>query len=242
MEGTSCRILRDFFNMPIRPSAIKRFSRSYGDTADPLQKYLVASIPQNPYRAAVSTGRHAGRLFHCDVQLRAAPDFQQPIRIFPRRIRLHSLRTAPGMGLRSIQPPLLPILTRIFMACSEIRAQRPPPARAFKRRAELSSLAVIARELGAKRFAVALSALAVLVGPIYLSGRKPAHLQLRSRSAALDGLRVLRDSRHQARAAALLALGWHCRGNRTRGEVFDLSCSAWPIVAGLLLSRSGDFC
>lgn len=68
------------------------------------------------------------------------------------------------------QPPLLPILARIFMGVfgDSLRSVRLLPA--------LSSAALIvltgvsARELGGKRFAVALSAVAVLVGPIYLSG------------------------------------------------------------------------
>ena len=68
------------------------------------------------------------------------------------------------------QPPLLPILSRICLAVfgNSLRSVRLIPA--------LSSAALIvltgriARELGGKRFAVALSALAVLIGPIYLSG------------------------------------------------------------------------
>src|SRR5271165_1843040 len=68
------------------------------------------------------------------------------------------------------QPPLIPILSRICLAIfgDSLRSVRLVPA--------LSSAALIvltgmmARELGGKRFAVALSAVTVLVAPIYLSG------------------------------------------------------------------------
>ena len=68
------------------------------------------------------------------------------------------------------QPPLLPVLTRICLTIfgDSLRSVRLLPA--------LSSAALIvltgmlARELGGKRYAVALSAIAVLVGPIYISG------------------------------------------------------------------------
>src|SRR5271157_1700980 len=68
------------------------------------------------------------------------------------------------------QPPLIPILSRICLAIfgDSLRSVRLVPA--------LSSAALIvltgmmARELGGKRFAVVLSAVTVLVAPIYLSG------------------------------------------------------------------------
>jgi hypothetical protein len=68
------------------------------------------------------------------------------------------------------QPPLLPILSRICLAIfgDSLRSIRLIPA--------LSSAALIiltgmmARELGGKRFAVAFSAVTILVAPIYLSG------------------------------------------------------------------------
>lgn len=68
------------------------------------------------------------------------------------------------------QPPLLPILTRIFMAVfgDSLRGVRMLPALSSAALIVLTGL--LARELGGKRFAVALSAIAVLVGPIYLSG------------------------------------------------------------------------
>lgn len=68
------------------------------------------------------------------------------------------------------QPPLLPILTRIFMGIfgDSLRSVRLLPA--LSSAALILLTGVVARELGGKRFAVALSALAVLVGPIYLSG------------------------------------------------------------------------
>ncbi len=68
------------------------------------------------------------------------------------------------------QPPLLPILTRLFMGVfgDSLRSVRLLPA--LSSAALIILTGVVARELGGKRFAVALSALAVLVGPIYLSG------------------------------------------------------------------------
>jgi 4-amino-4-deoxy-L-arabinose transferase-like glycosyltransferase len=68
------------------------------------------------------------------------------------------------------QPPLLPVLSRIFLAIfgNSLRSVRLLPA--------LSSVAlivlagVIARELGGKRFSMALTAITVLIAPIYLSG------------------------------------------------------------------------
>lgn len=67
-------------------------------------------------------------------------------------------------------PPLLPILTRIFMAVfgDSLRSVRMLPALSSATLIILTGL--LAHELGGKRFAVVLSALAVLVGPIYLSG------------------------------------------------------------------------
>jgi Dolichyl-phosphate-mannose-protein mannosyltransferase len=68
------------------------------------------------------------------------------------------------------QPPLIPMLVRLCLAVfgDSLRSVRLVPA--------LSSAALIvltgmmARELGGKRFAVVLSAVAVMIAPIYLSG------------------------------------------------------------------------
>ena len=95
------------------------------------------------------------------------------------------------------QPPLLPVLSRIFLAVfgDSLRSVRLMPALSASALIVLTGM--IARELGGKRFAVALSAVTVLIAPIYLVRRKPAHHQLRSRSAALDGLRLFRDPRRK---------------------------------------------
>ncbi len=68
------------------------------------------------------------------------------------------------------QPPLLPILSRIFLALfgDSLRSLRLLPA--LSASALILLTGVITRELGGKRFAVALSALTVLIAPIYLSG------------------------------------------------------------------------
>jgi 4-amino-4-deoxy-L-arabinose transferase-like glycosyltransferase len=68
------------------------------------------------------------------------------------------------------QPPLLPILSRICLAIfgDSLRSVRLLPALASAALIILTGL--IARELGGKRFAVVLSAVTVLIAPIYLSG------------------------------------------------------------------------
>jgi 4-amino-4-deoxy-L-arabinose transferase-like glycosyltransferase len=67
------------------------------------------------------------------------------------------------------QPPLVPFLSRVFSAIfgESLRAIRLMPALAISATIILSG--IIARELGGKRFAVVLTALAVLIAPIYLS-------------------------------------------------------------------------
>ena len=68
------------------------------------------------------------------------------------------------------QPPLLPILSRICLAVfgDSLRSVRLVPA--LSASALIVLTGVITRELGGKRFAVALSALTILIAPIYLSG------------------------------------------------------------------------
>jgi hypothetical protein len=68
------------------------------------------------------------------------------------------------------QPPLLPILSRICLAIfgDSLRSVRLVPA--FTCAALIVLTGVLARELGGKRFAVALSAITVLIAPIYVSG------------------------------------------------------------------------
>ena len=68
------------------------------------------------------------------------------------------------------QPPLLPVLSRICLAIfgDSLRSVRLVPALTCAALIVLTG--VLARELGGKRFAVALSAVAVLIGPIYVSG------------------------------------------------------------------------
>ena len=68
------------------------------------------------------------------------------------------------------QPPLVPFLTRISRVIlgDSLRAIRFLPALASS--ATIVLTAVIARELGGRRFALLLSAVAVFIAPIYLSG------------------------------------------------------------------------
>lgn len=75
----------------------------------------------------------------------------------------------PGWGYVD-QPPLLPVLTRICLGIfgESLRSVRLIPA--ITCAALIVFTGVLARELGGKRFAIVLSALAVLIGPIYISG------------------------------------------------------------------------
>jgi hypothetical protein len=68
------------------------------------------------------------------------------------------------------QPPLVPILSRIFRAIfgDSLRSIRLMPALSHSALIMLGGL--ITRELGGKRFAVLLSAITILIAPIYLSG------------------------------------------------------------------------
>ncbi len=68
------------------------------------------------------------------------------------------------------QPPLLPVLSRIFLAVfgNSLRSVRLLPALSSAGLIVLAGM--IARELGGKRFAMALTAVTVLIAPIYLSG------------------------------------------------------------------------
>jgi len=68
------------------------------------------------------------------------------------------------------QPPMLPILSRI---CLAIFGDSLPSVRlipALSASALIVLTGVITRELGGKRFAIALSAVTILIAPIYLSG------------------------------------------------------------------------
>jgi Dolichyl-phosphate-mannose-protein mannosyltransferase len=68
------------------------------------------------------------------------------------------------------QPPLVPILSRLFRAIfgDSLRSIRLMPALSHSALIMLAGL--ITRELGGKRFAVILSVITILIAPIYLSG------------------------------------------------------------------------
>jgi len=68
------------------------------------------------------------------------------------------------------QPPLLPVLSRIFLAIfgESLRAVRLLPA--LSSAALVLLTGILTRELGGKRFAMVLSAITVICAPIYLSG------------------------------------------------------------------------
>ena len=68
------------------------------------------------------------------------------------------------------QPPIVPVLSRICLAMfgESLRSVRRMPA--LTNSALIVLTGIITRELGGRRFAVALSAVTILVAPIYLSG------------------------------------------------------------------------
>lgn len=68
------------------------------------------------------------------------------------------------------QPPLLPVLSRICLGIfgESLRSVRLVPA--ITCAALIVFIGIITRELGGRRFAVVLSAIAILIGPIYVSG------------------------------------------------------------------------
>ena len=68
------------------------------------------------------------------------------------------------------QPPIVPVLSRICLAMfgESLRSVRLMPA--LTNSALIVLTGIITRELGGRRFAVALSAVTILVAPIYLSG------------------------------------------------------------------------
>ena len=111
------------------------------------------------------------------------------------------------------QPPLIAWITWLVRSVlgESLPAIRFLPAVAGA--GEVALAALIARELGGKRFAQGLAALATLAAPGILAMRQPADHE-RIRAAVLDGLRVVADPHCENRQPEALALVRHPRGIR----------------------------
>jgi Dolichyl-phosphate-mannose-protein mannosyltransferase len=138
------------------------------------------------------------------------------------------------------QPPLLPILSRISRAIfgDSLRAIRLLPA--LSASALILLTGIITRELGGKRFAVALSALAILIAPIYLSGGS-----LLTSNCCLEVLlwmgcvyfAILATKRNQPRNwlwfGMVAGIGMQ--------EKYSIAVLGFAIVIGLLLTKQRRF-
>ncbi len=134
------------------------------------------------------------------------------------------------------QPPLLPVLSRICLAIfgDSLRSVRLLPALSSAALVLLTGL--IARELGGKRFAVALSGLTVLIAPIYLSGGS-----LLTSNCDLEVLlwmgcayfAVLASKRDQPR----YWLGFGVVAGIGLQEKYSIAVLGFAIVVGLLLTQ-----
>jgi hypothetical protein len=138
------------------------------------------------------------------------------------------------------QPPLLPVLSRIIAAIfgDSLRAIRLIPA--LSNAALIVLIGMIARELGGKRFAVVLSAVTVLVGPIYLSGGN-----LLTSNCCLEGLlwtgciyfAILAAKRNEPKYwlwfGVVAGIGLE--------EKYSILVLGFGIVVGLVLTRQRQF-
>ncbi|HEV7745088.1 MAG TPA: glycosyltransferase family 39 protein [Pyrinomonadaceae bacterium] len=132
------------------------------------------------------------------------------------------------------QPPLLPFLVRISRAVlgESLRSIRFLPALATSLAVVLTAL--IAREFGGRRFALVLSAVAVLIAPIYLSGGsllttnclEPLLWMGCAYSAILA---VKRDPRYWICFGVVAGLGLQ--------EKYSIAIFGFGIVVGLLLTK-----
>lgn len=132
------------------------------------------------------------------------------------------------------QPPLLPFLVRISRAVlgDSLRSIRFLPALATS--AVVIVTALIAREFGGQRFALVLSAVAVLIAPVYLSGG--SLLTTNSLEPLLwmgcvyfAILAIKRDPRYWVCFGVVAGLGLQ--------EKYSIAVFGFGIVGGLLLSK-----
>ena len=131
------------------------------------------------------------------------------------------------------QPPLLPFLVRISRALlgDSLRSIRFLPALASSALVVLTAL--IARELGGRRFALILSAVLVLVAPIYLSGGSLLTTNcleplLWMGCVYFAILAIKRDARYWLLFGVVAGLGLE--------EKYSIAVFGFALVLGLLLS------
>jgi Dolichyl-phosphate-mannose-protein mannosyltransferase len=137
------------------------------------------------------------------------------------------------------QPPLLPILSRICIALfgDSLRSIRLVPALSASSLMLLTG--VITRELGGKRFAVALSAVTILIAPIYLSGGNLLtsncclEVLLWMGCAYFAILAVKRDAQYWLWFGVVAGIGLQ--------EKYSISVLGFAVVIGLLLTRERRF-
>jgi len=132
------------------------------------------------------------------------------------------------------QPPLLPFLVRISRVIigDSLRSIRFLPALATSAVVVLTAL--IAREFGGRRFALVLSAVAVLIAPVYLSGGSLLTTNcleplLWMGCAYFAILAIKRDARYWVCFGVVAGLGLQ--------EKYSIAVFGFGIVVGLLISK-----
>jgi hypothetical protein len=132
------------------------------------------------------------------------------------------------------QPPLLPFLVRVsrIVLGDSLRSIRFLPALATS--AVVVLAAMIAREFGGRRFALILSAVAVLIAPIYLSGGSLLTTNcieplLWMGCVYFAILAIKRDARYWLWFGVVAGLGLE--------EKYSIAVLGFAIVAGLLLTK-----
>jgi hypothetical protein len=132
------------------------------------------------------------------------------------------------------QPPLLPFLVRVSRVVlgDSLRSIRFLPALATSAVVVLTAL--IARELGGRRFALVLSAVAVLIAPVYLSGGSLLTTNcleplLWMGCVYFAILALKRDARYWVCFGVVAGLGLQ--------EKYSIAVFGFGIVVGLLLSK-----
>ena len=132
------------------------------------------------------------------------------------------------------QPPLLPFLVRVSRVVlgDSLRSIRFLPALATSAVVVLTAL--IAREFGGRRFALVLSAVAVLIAPVYLSGGSLLTTNcleplLWMGCVYFAILAIKRDARYWVCFGVVAGLGLQ--------EKYSIAVFGFAIVVGLLLSK-----
>jgi hypothetical protein len=132
------------------------------------------------------------------------------------------------------QPPLLPFLVRVSRVVlgDSLRSIRFLPALATSAVVVLTAL--IARELGGRRFALVLSAVAVLIAPVYLSGGSLLTTNcleplLWMGCVYFAILAIKRDARYWVCFGVVAGLGLQ--------EKYSIAIFGFGIVVGLLISK-----